>query len=97
MSWTTQYIVLRLKADGSFEEVFHPEDLKKAKYIMSYVAEPGDVCCRTPLNPKHSKKNSAPEYFSHKANSGTAISDQTEWNKYLEEKKASASFAGLSQ
>ena len=95
MTWTTQYVVLRLHADGRIEQVFHPEDLKKAKYIMSYVAEPGDVCFRTPLNPKHSKANNLPEYFSHKAKSGTAVTDQAEWERMLDERKARASFTAL--
>ncbi len=82
MSWTTPFIVYRIDEGGDLIEVAYPADLTKAKYWIKYIAHPGDVCCRTPAHPKHSAKEPRPEYFTHKAASGTAVTNESEWRDY---------------
>ena len=82
MDWSTPFIVYRLTADARLEEVFHAADLKKAKYWLTYIAEPGDVLCKTPLHPKHSHTTRSPEYWGHKEMSGTPSSKEEEWRSY---------------
>ena len=87
MDWTTPFVVYRIREDNTLEEVFHARDLKKAKYWLTYIAQPGDVLCKTPLHPKHSKANKEPEYWSHKENSGQASSNIASWKKLAENKR----------
>lgn len=68
------------------EEVYRSDDMKKAKYWLTYVAEPLDVMCRTPQHPKHSKKSTSPEYHLHKVQSGTTAANESDWSKILVEK-----------
>ena len=86
MSWKTPFAVYRLSPDGKLTEVFQAEDLKKAKYWLTYIAQPGDVLCKTPLHPKHSKASGFPEYWSHKAHSGTPSSAEGEWKKWAQQR-----------
>lgn len=79
MSWKSTYVILRLSNEGSLTEVFQSDDLKKTKYWLSYIGEVGDLMCRTPNHPKHSRKNSEPEYFSHKEEAGKAGMDESKW------------------
>lgn len=81
MKWKTPFIVYRITAGGKLEEVFHCYDLKKAKYWLSYIAQIGDVLCRTPLHPKHSKKTNAAEYFQHKEDAGKTMMSEELWKK----------------
>jgi hypothetical protein len=82
MDWTTPFIIYRIGQDGKLEEVFHAADLKMAKYWLSYIAQPGDVLCRTPKHPKHSQTSRAAEYWSHKEQSGVSATDRTAWEQY---------------
>lgn len=90
MSWDSPFIVYRLSADGKLEEVFHAKDLKKAKYWLTYIAEPGDVLCRTPAHARHSEKE--PTYWSHKIKSGSAITNKAEWEELANEKNSNWTF-----
>lgn len=92
MKWTTPFIIYRIGEDSQLAEVSYPNDLVQAKYWMKYIAETGDVCCRTPLHPKHATHGGAPEYFSHKNSSGVASSNEAEWRKFAVEKKFSGGF-----
>lgn len=86
MAWSSPFIIYRISPEGKLTEVFRCEDIKKAKYWLSYIAEPGDVLCKTPAHPKHSKASNSAEYWSHKVHSGNAVSDERLWQKFLTKK-----------
>lgn len=81
MEWNVPFIIYRITPDGKLDEVFHASDLKMAKYWLTYIAQPGDVLCKTPLHPKHSKSVAHPEYWSHKEQ-GSPCSEETAWKKH---------------
>lgn len=92
MDWKTQYVIYRVNASGSLEEVFHTNDMKKAKYWLNYIGQPGDVCCRTPLDPKHTKQTKIAEYWCHKVASKVTSSDRNQWDALAKEKKFNNNF-----
>lgn len=75
MKWEVPYVVFRPKGAGRFEEVFQTGDFKKAKYWMTYIAEIGDVLCKTVAHQRYTGNGGQPEYFSHKEDSGTVKQD----------------------
>ena len=79
MDWTAHFVIYRIGAENKLEEVYRADGLKQAKYWLTYIAQPGDVLCKTPVHPKHSKNSARPEYWSHKAQSGTPASKEEEW------------------
>lgn len=83
MSWKTPYIIYRITAESKLEEVFRCDDIKKAKYWLTYIAEPGDVLCKTPAHPKHSKATNCPEYWSHKVKNVGPVSNEGDWKNTL--------------
>ncbi len=87
MGWVNTYIVYRLNPEGKLEEVFNTSDLKKANYWLSYIAQPGDFLCRTPIHPKHTQKTKFAEYMRHKESSGTAVSAEEKWKTMATDKK----------
>lgn len=86
MDWNVNYVIYRVSLDGKLQELFQADSLKDAKYWLTYIAEPGDVLCRTPLHPKHSKKDNSPEYWSHKPLKGRVATDHEEWKKIAQER-----------
>ena len=82
MEWNVPFIIYRITAEGKLEEVFHASDLKMAKYWLTYIAVPGDVLCKTPIHPKHTKVSKAPEYWSHKEKNGQPCSSQEQWSAH---------------
>lgn len=82
MNWDSPYVVYRLTSDGKLEEVFKADDIKKARYWLTYIAQIGDVLCKTPRHPKHTQSSTTPEYFGHKAQSGIAATNEEEWKNY---------------
>jgi hypothetical protein len=82
VEWTVPFVIFRPKDGGQFEEVFQTSDFKKAKYWLTYIAEVGDVLCRTPNHPKYGGKAPNPEYWSHKISAGTLESDQSKFTKH---------------
>jgi hypothetical protein len=92
MEWNVPYVVYRINNEGKFEEVFHADNIKKAKYWLTYIAQPGDVLCKTPSHPKHSGKSNCPEYFSHKTKSGTTATDEQEWLLFAKSINSQESF-----
>ncbi len=78
-NWEVPFVVFRHRGDGQFAEVFQTSDFKKAKYWLTYIAEVGDVLCKTPQHPKHSGASQAPEYWGHKEKSGGMSSNENEW------------------
>ncbi len=89
MDWHSPFVVYRITADGKLEEVFHAQTLKKARYWLQYIAQPGDVCCMTPINAKHSRKTAKPEYFGHKEKSGQPNWDAKRWTEIAKTKNIS--------
>ena len=89
MDWQTPFIIYRITPDGRWEEVFHAKDIQKARYWLTYIAQPGDVLCRTPVHPKHSKQAKCAEYWSHKETSGTPSSSKEDWIRMVKERNAS--------
>ena len=92
MEWKSPFIIYRISAEGQLQEVFHAEDLKQAKYWLTYIAQPGDVLCKTPAHPKHSRTGKTPEYWSHKEGSGTPMSREDAWKKLAESRKCNFLF-----
>lgn len=92
MDWTVPFVIYRITQDGKLEEVFLAEDFKAASYWLSYIAQPGDVLCKTPLHRKHSHQSPKPEYWSHKGQGRDLITDPDAFKKVLESKKCSVEF-----
>lgn len=87
MEWTFSYIVYRLDSDNSVTEVFHTNEIQKAKYWINYIAQEGDVLVKTPAHPKHTKETKIAEYWSHKEKNGKAVSDLARWMAFLKTNK----------
>ena len=92
MDWVSPFIVYRITPEAKLEEVFHAADMKKAKYWLTYIAQPGDVLCRTPIHPKHSGQSKTAEYWCHKAQSGTSSSKEQDWKEFAVSRNYTASF-----
>lgn len=92
MEWKVPFIVYRITPDGKLEEVFHAADFKAASYWLSYIAEPGDVLCRTPLHQKHSHKTNKAEYWSHKGDGRELVSSQDAFKAIMTEKHFEGEF-----
>ena len=91
MSWITTFVIYRVEVSGT-TEVFQSSDLKKAKYWLTYIAQVGDVMCKTPIHPKHTAQSKFPEYWSHKEQSGKAVTSEATWKNWLSEKALSPDF-----
>lgn len=97
MSWQTSYVFYRLSDNGTLQQVHQANDLKAAKYWLTYIAMPGDVGCRTPVNPKHSGGSDFAEYWGHKEQSGLMSTDQEAWFKYATGKNFNKQFPDKQQ
>lgn len=91
MDWKVPFVIYRINATGQIEEVFQAQDLKSAKYWLTYIAQPGDVLCKTPLHPKHSRTKSSAEYWSHKDSGREPVMNEQDWLKLAQRMQ----FAGL--
>jgi hypothetical protein len=80
-SWNATYVVFRNQGKGNLVEVFQTSDFKGAKYWLTYIAEVGDVLCRTPSHPRYSRDDGKPEYWSHKEASGAVTADESLWQE----------------
>ena len=87
MEWTEPFAIFRIDETSMLTGVYDAPDVKKAKYILTYVAEPGDVLCRTPAHPKN--ESETPSYYCHKQDSGTIITDKEGWLEMLKAKNCS--------
>lgn len=92
MAWKNPFIIYRITEDAKLVEVFQAEDIKKAKYWLTYIAKPGDVLCKTPIHPKHSGSTKCPEYWSHKESGGKLCHDKQAWDQLASDKHAPAEF-----
>ncbi|MCB0317541.1 MAG: hypothetical protein KDD56_02205 [Bdellovibrionales bacterium] len=90
MEWKSPFIIYRVSSDGKFQEVYHANDLKQAKYWLTYIAEPMDVLCKTPAHPRSEAK--MPEYWSHKEQSGKAAMNKKDWEEKIKENKSEICF-----
>ena len=79
MSWKTPFVVYRFTPENKITEIFQCADLQKAKYWIKYIAQAGDVLCRTPLSPKHTKASERAEYWCHKESSGQSATSEESW------------------
>src|SRR5215210_2892891 len=91
MNWTTPFVIYRITNEGKLDEVYHAGDLKMAKYWLQYIAQPGDVLCKTPVHPKHSKSGTRAEYWSHKDTGGPATNED-QWRSHASKNHCSADF-----
>lgn len=92
MNWKSPFAVYRISPEGKIEQVHIAQDLKSAKYWLTYIAQPGDVLCKTPAHPKHTKSSSQPEYWSHKESSGSPTTSEEQWRQLAKEKNCSFEF-----
>lgn len=92
MDWKVPFVVYRINNEGKLEEVFHAQDFKAASYWLSYIAQPGDVLCKTPLHKKHSHKNQSAEYWSHKGDGRDLITDEGSWKQIASQSKCTEEF-----
>jgi hypothetical protein len=86
MDWKVPFVIYRITPDGKLEEVFHAADFKAASYWLSYIAEPGDVLCNTPLHSKHSHSSKKAEYWSHKGQGRELVTDPDAFKDVMAEK-----------
>lgn len=94
MDWQSAFVVYRIMPDGKLKEIYHAQDLKSAQYWLSYIAQTGDLCCRTPASPRHSGKSPQPEYIGHKESSGKASRIEADWKKWAEGRQFDFCFPG---
>jgi hypothetical protein len=91
MEWKTPFVVYRITTEGKLEQVFVAEDFQAASYWLTYIAQPGDVLCKTPLHKRHSQKTPCAEYWSHKGPDRSPVTDEERWKKLA----AKRNFAGV--
>ena len=91
MEWKVPFIIYRVNPGAGLEEVFHCHDMKKAKYWLQYIAQEGDVLCRTPIHPKHTKSIKTAEYWSHKEGRST-VSKENVWKEFAAAKNCKVVF-----
>jgi hypothetical protein len=91
MAWKSPFIIYRLTPEGVPQVVFQGEELKSAKYWLTYIGETGDVLCRTPAHQKLADKKN-PEYWQHKEGNGQPSSDHEKWKVYAQGKNFSGTF-----
>lgn len=92
MDWKVPFVIYRITSEGKLEEVFLAEDFKAASYWLTYIAQPGDVLCKTPLHKKHSHETKKPEYWSHKGSARDPIADESKWKNLVSEKHFAGEF-----
>jgi hypothetical protein len=92
MEWKVPFVVYRITAEGKLEEVFLAEDFKAASYWLSYIAQPGDVLCKTPLHKKHSHGSAKAEYWSHKGDARELITNEQTWKQWCTQKQCAGEF-----
>jgi len=81
MDWKVPFVIYRITPEGKLEEVFFAKDFKEATYWLTYIAQPGDVLCKTPLHKKHSHASQKAEYWSHKGDARDPVVSEQEWRQ----------------
>lgn len=92
MDWKVPFVVYRITENGKLEEVFFAEDFKAATYWLTYIAQRGDVLCKTPLHRKHSHSSPKAEYWSHKDSARDPVVSEESWKKLIEDKHFAGDF-----
>ena len=97
MDWKVPFVVYRITAEGKLEEVFLAQDFKEASYWLSYIAQPGDVLCKTPLHKKHSHSTPKAEYWSHKGEARELVTNEQSWKQIAAPKHFEGEFPAEQQ
>jgi hypothetical protein len=92
MDWKSPFVVYRITSDGKLRQVYVAEDFKAASYWLTYIAEAGDVLCKTPLHKKHSRSTRKAEYWSHKGADRVPVTDQELWKEIVSQRKFDGDF-----
>ena len=92
MDWKSPFIVYRINAEGKLEQVFVADDFQAASYWLTYIAEPGDVLCKTPVHKKHSHSSPRAEYWSHKSSERVPVSNEERWRKLMQKRNFQGDF-----
>jgi hypothetical protein len=92
MDWNVPFVVYRLTEDGKLEQVFTAQDFQAASYWLTYIAQPGDVLCKTPLHKRHTHTSKRAEYWSHKGAEKGPITDEARWKKLVSKRSFSGEF-----
>lgn len=92
MDWNAPFIIYRITPEGKLVEVYHATDLKSAKYWLNFIAETGDVLCKTPAHPNYKEQTGRPEYWSHKHECGESATNKAAWEAIAKEKKCEPAF-----
>lgn len=92
MDWKAPFVVYRITDDGKLQQVYVAEDFKAASYWLTYIAEAGDVLCKTPLHKKHSHSTQKAEYWSHKGSDRTPVTDEERWKKIVSQRNFDGDF-----
>lgn len=92
MNWTAPFAIYRVSPQGEIIQVHVAADIKAAKYWLTYIAQPGDVLCKTPAHPKHSKSSLKPEYWAHKEVSGSSTISEERWVRIAKDRNCSFAF-----
>ncbi|MFN4896047.1 MAG: hypothetical protein ACK5GN_04800 [Pseudomonadota bacterium] len=92
MDWKSPFVVYRINQEGKLEQVFVAEDFQAASYWLTYIAEPGDVLCKTPAHKKHSHNSPLPEYWSHKGPERIPVTNEERWRKMATKRNFSGQF-----
>lgn len=92
MDWNSPFVVYRVSDEGKLEQVFAAQDFQEAIYWLSYIAQTGDVLCKTPVHRKHSHSSQRAEYWSHKGTHRSTITDEQLWRKLMSKRNFNGEF-----
>lgn len=92
MEWKAPFVVYRVIEGGKLEQVFVAEDFQAASYWLTYIAQAGDVLCKTPLHKRHSHQSPRAEYWSHKGPDRGPVTDEERWRKLMAKKNFTGEF-----
>jgi hypothetical protein len=92
MDWKAPFVVYRITSDGKLQQVYVASDFKAASYWLTYIAEAGDVLCKTPLHKKHSHSSERAEYWSHKGAERIPVTDESRWKSIVSQRNFDGNF-----
>lgn len=74
------YVVLRAERSGKAKLLHGADNIKDARYWLSYIAEPGDAIFTTSAHPKY-VGTGEPKYFAHLVGRKNMAYDEQQWRK----------------
>jgi hypothetical protein len=92
MEWNAPFVVYRVTEEGKIEQVFVAEDFQAAQYWLTYIAQAGDVLCKTPVHKRHSHRSCRAEYWSHKGTDRSPVTDEARWRKLMTKRNFNGEF-----